>query len=155
MTELMTANASTCLPPRHSSFHSISTKLTCPISSFLISIRHMRNKSEGKKKKKVNVVVRRRASRPSYPCPCCVTPTWSPQTELSTRPAWPAGWVYPYISLKRFLPRLHVLLLVPTPQAAGWENMAFIFLNHFLDVCDVRAPLLNVAKHLLVAKINK
>lgn len=52
MTELMIANASTCLPPHHSSFHSISTKFRCQISSFLISIRHMRNKSEGKKKKK-------------------------------------------------------------------------------------------------------
>lgn len=24
-----------------------------------------------------------------------------------------------------------------TWQAVGWENMAFIFLNHFLDLCDV------------------
>lgn len=43
MTELMIANASTCPPPHHSSFHGISTKLTCQISSFLISIRHMRS----------------------------------------------------------------------------------------------------------------
>lgn len=32
------------------------------------------------------------------------------------------------------------MILFSPWQAVGWENMAFIFLNHFLDLCDVSKP---------------